>query len=575
MPLAKINQPKMFLETALSFTDPREVFREAIQDSLDAGAKKIIIDVILEDTAMGQSVKIIIEDDGTGLPPEKISNFMDLADSTKKEGETIGYLGVGTAPYWNSERVTLETWVEAKKYISVVEKPYATLFQNQLFTYSEPEMVSNIEGIQHGTRVTIEGYLKNSGENFIDHYSHPAVRDYILWKTVFGSIICQFEVIENPPRLYLRTYDSDEKTLQKEFRFQIKDGYEEIRFGHVFPEADVTSKEELKKLAEEARDSRWEEYACKRLYAQEVFVDGLDKPIQVLIWYEGDQCKKKINPMIRDGTKPSSSVRGMMYKVQDRYGFIVCKDYIPIQYANNWIQGKGSYTKYHAFINYNGFSLTSNRSSIDNTNPNVIKKIKDKLNEILDEIQKKKEFKDFLDLRVVADNERSAITEDLEFARRLKKCKSRKSVVLGNVRYYEPHFEAEAALLFDGILQTYPDCIHYEILDYNTADGIDFLVREQPGIPIENDNTVGYTELKHNLDKEKLNHSFSKLRNIVIYDKRGLKIGDVIVDLSGKKLMLQKVSGDLVLADYLGEVGHSVKLFVMKDFLESKGLAMS
>ena len=575
MPYAKINQPKAFMETVLNFTSPCEAIREALQDSVDAGAQNIWVDVTLVETADGQPVNIVIRDDGSGIEPGEFSHFFDLADSTKNEADYIGYLGLGSAIYFNSDRVTLESWVNGQKYVSVSDKPYATLFQNQLVEYSEPELVPNTEGYQHGTRVTIESYLKSTGEKYIDHYSHPALKDYIQWFTVFASFKGQFEKLENPPKLYLRTFDSNEKALQKEFCFNIVDGYEEIPYGHVFPDREMTAPEELKRIAVEERVSRWDEFFCKRVFCEEVFIDGLSKPVQIVIWLEGDQCKKRYNKMIRDNLKPTSIVRGTMYKTQDRYGFWAGKKYIPIQRIDNMINGKGSYTKYHAMVNYDDFSLTSNRSSIDNTNQNTIRKIKDKLNVILAELQKTKEFKEMKDSQVSADNERGAENEDAAFAKRLKKSKARKSVVLGNVRYYEPTCEGETAILLDGILQTYPECFNFEILDYNTNCGIDFLVREQPGIPIENDSTVGFVELKYTLDKTALNHSFTKLRGIVLYDKKGIKPSDILVDLTGKKLMLQKVNGNLVLADYLGEVGHSINLYVIKDFMEAKEIQMA
>ena len=575
MPDAKINVPRMMLETAQNYTDPREILRELIQDSLDAGAKTIRVDVNLVDTAEGQSVNFNIEDDGSGIPANNFSNFFDAANSTKTEENNIGYKGLGTSICYNSNRIILESWVDGVKYCSVADKPYASLYNNQPVTYLESEVVPNVEEKVHGTRVTIEGYLKNSGENFIDHYSHAPLRDYVLWDTAFGSIRGQFENIIDPPILFLHTYDSDVPALQKEFKYKIQNGYEEIPFGHVFPDKEVTSIAELKKLAIDARDNHWEDYFSKRIFAKEIFIDGLKKPVQIVIWLEGDKCKKSYNPMIRGKNLPKSATRNGMYTVQQKYGLILCKRYIPIQQSNEWIVGKGSYTKYHAFINYDDFSLTSNRSSINNTNPNTIKKIKDKLNEILDELQKKKEFKEISDLQTAAGNERSAASEDAEFAQRLKKSKTRKSLMLGNVRYYEPIYEGEAALLFDGILQTFPESVNFEILDYNTHDGVDFLTRSQPDIPLENDNTLGFTELKHNLEKQRLNHSFLKLRNIVIYDAKGIKTGNTLVDLSGKMLQFQKKADGWILADFQGEVGHSIKVFVMKDFLESKGIVMS
>lgn len=65
------------------FTNPLEIIRESIQNSVDAKAKKIIIEIRNSITSMGECLDIIIEDDGKGILPNKFENFFDLGNSTK------------------------------------------------------------------------------------------------------------------------------------------------------------------------------------------------------------------------------------------------------------------------------------------------------------------------------------------------------------------------------------------------------------------------------------------------------------------------------------------------------------
>lgn len=76
MAIAKVVIRNEFKEIMSDFTNPLEIIREAIQNALDAGATIIIITIVNNDTPMGKSLDIIIEDNGCGLPIDKFSNFL-------------------------------------------------------------------------------------------------------------------------------------------------------------------------------------------------------------------------------------------------------------------------------------------------------------------------------------------------------------------------------------------------------------------------------------------------------------------------------------------------------------------
>lgn len=575
MGVAKIITSAEFREIMNDFTNPLELIREAIQNSIDENANKIIITVRNDNTSSGKSLNIIIEDDGDGIVPDKFENFFDLGNSTKVDDpDKIGEKGHGTKIYYNSNKVTLETWVQYKKYKGELITPYKKIFENYDLDYTDPVEVENSENKEKGTRITIEGYLKNTSDSPLDNFSHPAIKDYILWFTGIGSIKGQFITSDKEPVVLLSSYDSTQKSLQSEFNFSVDSkGYELISFGHLFPSTELVKDKDLKKMAVKYKIRNWEDLFCKKLYCNEISIDGLEKPIHLLIWAEGDKLKRLYNTLIRE--RISATTRHFQYKVGDRYGFWACKNYIPIQKVDHWITGKGNYTKFHAFVNYDDFSLTANRSSIENTKPEVLSKIKEKVDKVFNEVISDIDYKKWQDLEELASQERSAEVEKKEFIKRLKTCKTRKMVAIGNCTYFEPEYEGEVALLLDGLLQTYPDILKYEILDYNTNKGIDFLVRQKSNIPLENDNTIGYVELKLNLEKGRFNHSFKNLNMILCYDTRGLKIGGIITDLNSESLKVVKNNNNLVLADYNGDVGKSIPILVLKEFMNSKGLKFS
>lgn len=576
MGIAKVVIKNEFKEIMNDFTNPLEIIRESIQNSVDGKSKTIRIEIKNNITSMGECLDIIVEDDGRGILPYEFENFFDLGNSTKNNNpELIGEKDHGTKIYYNSNQLKLESWVEYKKYMSIVNYPYKKIFDGESIEYSEPELCENTENKKSGVKITISGYLKNTSSSPLDKFSHPAVRDYILWFTAFGSVIKQFkeysDKISEYPVLFLKSYDSSHKNIQNQFKFSVnKDGYEEIHFGHVFPNKEVTKNDELKQLAEKHSIRNWEDLFCKRLYDKEVFIDGLEEPIQVIIWAEGDKQKRLNNPLIRE--RVNASTRDFQYKVSDRYGFWACKNFIPIQRVDNWLTGKGNYTKFHAFINYDGFSLTANRSSIENTKQECLKKIKEKVDKIFQEVICDKDYKRWSEIEEAATQERNAKTEKVEFSKRIKKYFKRKRIKLGNITYFEPQYEGEVALLFNGILENFPEQLDLEILDYNTHKGIDFLVKNKNDFEEEKDRSIGYLELKFNLEKTRFNHSFENLRKIVCYNNKGFSIGSIITDLNNQHVKVEKNKNGYFLCDYNNEVGHNISIFIIKEFLEKKGL---
>ena len=81
------------------------------------------------------------------------------------------------------------------------------------------------------------------------------------------------------------------------------------------------------------------------------------------------------------------------YTVQDRYGFWLCKDFIPIQRNNSWVTSKGSeFTRLHAFFNCQALKLTANRGSVENTPAEVLQDIEEVVRSLYKEITESDEW---------------------------------------------------------------------------------------------------------------------------------------------------------------------------------------
>lgn len=111
-----------FLEISSDFGDPREIIREAISNSFDAGAKTISITAIIDRSSGEDELVVSLEDDGEGMNEDQLRLFFGLGLTNRKivdnlgrkVSKSIGEKGHGTKIYFNSRRIEVET-VEAGK----------------------------------------------------------------------------------------------------------------------------------------------------------------------------------------------------------------------------------------------------------------------------------------------------------------------------------------------------------------------------------------------------------------------------------------------------------------------------
>jgi len=523
-------------EICMDFTNPLEIFREAIQNSYDANAKRIWIAVEEQEIEGRKRINITIEDDGDGIYKDKIHCFFDLGHSTKSDpktgkklSDTVGYKGHGTKIFYNSEGIILDTWYDSKYVTVEMNNPRAKLFSGEIPEYTDPTEVSKEDKNylpkahgEHGTRITIIGYQPNV-TNPTAHLSHVTIKDHILWFTRHGSVE---PILYGPEQyknkiLFLKSFDTDRiKPALKTGYEDYDNGYERIVYGHVFPNEYYKDKD-LTKLQADLKEQTGKEFKKADLISKNVHISKDETamnmpniPFQMIFFIEGDETKRLYNKMLKPRGRQRKD-HDDQYTVESRYGLWACKDFVPIVNVTRWIETRGIKTRFHGFVNCNEFELTANRSSIDNTPSDILDRIKERVKEIYDEgIRQSKEYKTIVLVIEEEEKQRQLHEDEKEFKKRLKKIDKLKKCIYKNVILFEPRNEVEVYGLLVTLMTLEPNLFDFDIIDYRTDKGIDFLTKKKMD-PIETAD-FKYVELKHIL-KGSFNHAFKFLYKVICY----------------------------------------------------------
>lgn len=206
------------------------------------------------------------------------------------------------------------------------------------------------------------------------------------------------------------------------------------------------------------------------------------------------------------------------YKVAERYGIWLCKDFIPVERVNILIPGKGSeFLKFHAFFNCQAIRLSADRTSTGPTPPNVLTAINEQILDFVKEIFDDEGVKElFLALDQEELGEKTLQQEKKEYEKRVKYAKKNPSVFYQSVEFRVPQRELGVVAMLAQLLVIAPEIIPFRVLDWNNASGFDLLSRDTSELSLE-DASKFYVECKHQLTKS-FNHSFENVRYIVCWD---------------------------------------------------------
>lgn len=317
----RVDEAQEFIEISNDFADPLDLVREAISNAFDARATniKIRFDVVKQ---YGENVlQITIEDNGDGMDRDGLQAFFDLGNSVRRDDpDAIGEKGHGTKVYFNSSLIEVTTTSKGKIRKAVMREPFRKLFDRQIPTVEVSE--GDATSACSGTKIVILGYNNNRRELF----THARLKDHIMWFTKFGSFEKEMGMnSHNDVTLEIRGLDQTEP--------------ETLCFGHQFP----TDSPGIDRLFDEHLVDAPKHY-CKRILKQGHLRDFPEIKYSAIFSIEGNKVKQDSNPMLRRHgyTAPDGA-----YTVQDRYGLWLCKDFIPVQRANDWIGTRGKIGRAH------------------------------------------------------------------------------------------------------------------------------------------------------------------------------------------------------------------------------------
>ncbi|MBN1968094.1 MAG: ATP-binding protein [Candidatus Delongbacteria bacterium] len=542
-----VDATQEFIEIARDFSNPLEIVREAISNSFDANATLIFIifEVIKE---YGESIlQIKIKDNGAGMDEEGLQSFFDLGNSLRRgDIDKIGEKGHGTKVFYNSEHIEVITCKNNRKLIAHLDKPFKKL-HDRIMPIAEVQE-SECEEDELGTEIIITGYNHNRRDKF----THHILKDYILWKTKFGSVELMFKNSKSKKMvLWLQGLENNE--------------LEKIEFGHHFPSESKTYYDLFNEYLVKAPD-----YYCKKIIKTGSLENFPEIKYDVIFQIEGKYIKYQYNPMLR---RSGYSAPKGAYTVQEQYGLWLCKDYIPIQRKNEWITYKGSeYTKFHAFLNCQDFRLTANRGSVENTPSEIMKDIESEVRKIYNEIIESNDWRELSILEEEVTAHKTIEKERKDYKWRIERIKKLNIANHKSMTLVEPRSEIGVYTLYLQLSFLEPDLFPFEVIDYDTYEGIDVIVKSKSNNPIEQ-SKLFYVEFKHYLTKT-FNHSFENLHSIICWDTE-IKSDDVIEDINKEERKLVIVQPDKN-SDYTKYFldnptkAHKIEVFVMKDFILEK-----
>jgi len=539
----QVDAAREFLEIATDFSNPLDLVREGISNSIDAGASEIYI-IFTTEMDAGERVLICeIEDNGSGMNYQGIKSFFDLGNSTRRnDANTIGEKGHGAKIYVNSASINVITTHAGITLTARMDQPFRQLSAGKI-------PIVEIDSCEtpnkkNGTKITIRAYNNNRRELF----TQALLRDYVIWFTKFGSSESFFGINQHIDKtLHIKGLDSDIAEV--------------MSFGHYFPPENHNIDQLFKQYTVDAPD-----FYCKKFIKEGQLNKFPEIRYQAVIFIEGNKVKLGYNPLL----KRQGYNKGV-YRVTDRYGIWASKDFIPIQQINDWFGSRGTeYTRLHGFVNCQDLHLTANRGSINNTPGEILDELRHEVEKFYNDIITSEDWRRLESLQGKAKGCDFTNREKKDFSDRKKDYnKSRVANIFGH-NFNEPTCEGAVFAMVTRLSTLQHDIFPFLPLDYATHQGYDLLVKGDSTTPIHQ-SQIYYVELKWWLNNT-LNHSFQNLKCIVAWDTKVLN-GGTVMDLNGEERVMQVVAptqpGEYTkyLLDNLRS-GVKIEVIVLKEYLK-------
>jgi hypothetical protein len=535
----RVNEAREFVEIAKDFKDPKELIREALSNSWDAGASKTILKFNLVPHQGTKKKKIMVEitDDGEGMSAEQrssvgsseIEGFFNLGDSFKPYGGSIGSKGHGTKIYYKSLGIKVETWKRGKRILAETEAPpWDSLERGIVPTYRYDE---TDDSSGKGTKILIDGFQAKQSK----FASLDQLAQYLQWYTVLGSFGQYFN---NP-----RKMDVELKPTEGQFPVTLS-------YGFRFPD-------------EQTNLGNGTDSICKVLGPKTIQCGTREGGKAVVV--------EIVGALLGDAH------RSIVPHTYTHMGLWLCKDYIRIERNNEILEevfkGQYYYRSMLLFANCQQLDLTANRNNIRTDQEEydlAVKGIKEFCREIWgsDFVKSYFEAKRVEDEANKQEEERKQREERKGGIRqsrteRVNRYKGRpplRADSLVGALVKEPQNEAETALLLQAMISSKQAGIEFVIGEYNTSHGVDLIVEH-----IDKDMpTLKWAELVFSLEKLfQWPHPPEGYHCIICYQLGSVKEIQKFPDGQEAKLVSKAVPGRYTLL-----VGsESIDVYILRDIL--------
>lgn len=534
----RINEAREFLEIAKDFKDPKEIIREALSNSWDARAEKVLLRFDLVRIPGTRRKKLVVEinDDGEGMSntvrdgigTSEIEDFFNLGDSHKVDG-TIGTKGHGTKIYYKSDAIVFDTWKNGKHIHAETEvPPWETLKKGSVPTYRYDEDLTN----GNGTKIIVNGF-KGKQREFI---SSDELIQYILWYTVAGSFGHYFGI---PRKMDIVLKPAN---LPTEIA---------IPFGFRFPQ-------------ENTELSEGTDNYCKIFGPRSIKCGTMEDGVEVEV--------NIIGAVLGEGQ------RDLVPHTYEMMGLWLCKDFIRVERNNRLIEdvfgGQYFYRSKLVFANCQQFDLTANRDNIRSDQEGYslalegIKKfiadIKDDQGTVTYSERKKEEDKEKGRRKKEQDRKMTRDAYKVALKQRLNQYKARPELVAPDIKgapLKEPKSEAETSLLLQAMISCEHTGIDFVIGEYQTSSGVDLVVEcTDKGIP-----SLAWAEMVLTLENlYAWPHDLNGIHKVICWELGKVQEKQTLED--GREAKLTKKQA----GRYHLDVGvDSIEVYVLREILQA------
>ena len=262
------------------------------------------------------------------------------------------------------------------------------------------------------------------------------------------------------------------------------------------------------------------------------------------------------------------------YKVAERYGIWVCKDFIPAERVNVLLPGKGTeFLKFHAFFNCQAIRLSADRTSIGPTPPVVRTAIDEQVLEIVREIFEDEGVSTLLESLDEEDfGEKTAAQEKKDYARRIKQAKAAETATYESVELRAPQRELGVVAMLAQLLSIKPELFPFRVLDWNNAAGFDLLARDPTDLSFD-DAGKFYVECKYLLTGS-FNHSLNHVRYIVCWET-DLENEGIVTAIGGdtRKMVIKPKSKEKPYTQFFlsrEDAPNNPEVFVLSRFISER-----